>query len=145
VGEIIPEWWATSSGIRIRASAPFSCSPSWLISWSRGFARHLKKMRALYAARRGYLIDALAEVFGEALHVPARAGGIHVLAYLKSKHGDKALAEAANAQGLGIMALSQWRMRGRSPAGLLLGFANLATPAQALELVWRLGKALRSL
>lgn len=108
------------------------------------FGRHLKKMRALYATRRGYLIDALAEVFGETLHVPARIGGMHVLAYLKSKHSDKALAEAANAKGLAIMALSQWRMRGRSPAGLLLGFTNLATRAQALELVWRLGKAVRS-
>jgi GntR family transcriptional regulator / MocR family aminotransferase len=104
------------------------------------FARHLKKMRGLYATRRGYLIDALAEVFGETLEVPARTGGTHVLAYLKSTHSDIALAEAANAQGLAIMALSQWRVRGRSPAGLLLGFANLATTDQALELVWRLGK-----
>ena len=36
------------------------------------FARHLKKMRALYATRREWLIDALGKVFGDALHVPPR-------------------------------------------------------------------------
>lgn len=109
------------------------------------FARHIKKMRSLYATRRNYLVQALAEVFGEALQVPDRAGGIHVLAYLKSKYNDKALAAAANTNGLAVMALSEWHIRRRSPVGLLMGFANIANPEQALEQVRRLRKIYRDL
>ncbi|GAB2907074.1 MocR-like pyridoxine biosynthesis transcription factor PdxR [Paralcaligenes ginsengisoli] len=109
------------------------------------FARHLKKMRNLYAMRRGYLLDALGQVFGGKLHVPGRAGGIHVLAQLDTKKSDKALAAAANAQGLAVQALSIWSMSGRVPKGLLLGFTNLATPEQAVTSSQRLGHALGEL
>ncbi|MCR4470018.1 PLP-dependent aminotransferase family protein [Burkholderia sp. SCN-KJ] len=104
------------------------------------FARHIKKMRSLYATRRNYLIQALAQVFGGELRVPDRAGGIHVLAYLKSKYNDKALAAAANSNGLAVRALSEWCIRRRSPVGLLMGFANIATPEEALDQVLRLQK-----
>jgi len=107
------------------------------------FARHLKKMRALYARRRGYLTDALTEIFGGTLNVAAQSGGLHVLAYLNSDHSDKAWAEAANGEGLAVTPLSAWRMQGQSPNGLLLGFTNLATPDQTLELVWRLSRVRR--
>jgi GntR family transcriptional regulator/MocR family aminotransferase len=106
------------------------------------FARHIKKMRSLYAVRRDYLIRALAQVFGGLLQVPDRAGGIHVLAYLQRKYNDKALAAAANANGLAVMALSEWHIRLRSPVGLLMGFANIATPEQALKQVQLLREAL---
>jgi GntR family transcriptional regulator/MocR family aminotransferase len=109
------------------------------------FARHIKKMRSLYATRREYLVQALTQVFGETMQVPDRAGGIHVLAYLKSQYDDKAFAAAANAAGLAVMALSEWHIRRRSPVGLLIGFANIATRAQALEQVRRLRKIQRSL
>jgi GntR family transcriptional regulator/MocR family aminotransferase len=109
------------------------------------FARHIKKMRSLYATRRDYLVQALAQVFGGVLQVPDRAGGIHVLAYLKPKYNDKALAAAANADGLAVMALSEWHIRRRSPVGLLMGFANIATPEQAQEQVRWLKKILDAL
>ncbi|MBP0594162.1 PLP-dependent aminotransferase family protein [Paraburkholderia sp. LEh10] len=105
------------------------------------FARHIKKMRSLYAARRDYLVQALAQVFGDVLLVPERAGGIHVVAYLKPKYNDKAFAAAANAKGLAVMALSEWHIRHRSPVGLLMGFANIATSEQALKQVRRLRDA----
>jgi GntR family transcriptional regulator/MocR family aminotransferase len=106
------------------------------------FARHLRKMRALYAVRRAYLTDALSQVFGDKLHVPVRAGGIHVLAYWKAGQTDASLAEAANARGLPIQALSAWHIRGQSEPGLMLGFANLISPAQTLTLVKRLRQAM---
>ena len=109
------------------------------------FARHLKKMRSLYATRRGYVIHALQQVFGEKLRVPDRAGGIHVLARLDTKKSDRALAAAANAQGLAVQALSSWSMSGKVAGGLLLGFTNLATPEQAATMSRRLGQALGEL
>ncbi len=103
------------------------------------FARHIKKMRSLYATRREYLIQALNHVFEETIQVPYRGGGIHVLAHLKSKSNDKELAVAANADGLGVMALSEWCIA-KTLTGLLMGFTNISTPAQALEEVGRLRK-----
>jgi len=106
------------------------------------FARHLRKMRTLYAARRGYLVDALAQTMGERLHVQPQAGGIHVLAHLNTRQNDKILTATAEAKGLAVQALSHWRMRKASHGGLLMGFANFATAEDAVASVRRLKTAL---
>ncbi|HEF4768923.1 PLP-dependent aminotransferase family protein [Burkholderia multivorans] len=102
------------------------------------FARHLRKMRALYAERRAFLVDALARTLGEHLHIRPQAGGVHVLAYLSDRHDDKRVAAAAAADGLGVQALSDWRMRASAQGGLLMGFANFATAEDARAAVRRL-------
>ena len=102
------------------------------------FARHLRKMRSLYATRHGYLVDALTQVLGTRLRVQPQAGGIHVLAHLDTRQDDKALATAAEAQGLAIQALSDWRLRESPRGGLLMGFANFATAEAAAASVRRL-------
>jgi GntR family transcriptional regulator/MocR family aminotransferase len=106
------------------------------------FARHLRKMRTLYAARRGYLVDALAQTMEECLHVQPQAGGIHVLAHMDTRQNDKAVTAAANAKGLAVQALSDWRMRKSSQGGLLMGFANFATAEEATASVRRLREVL---
>lgn len=107
------------------------------------FSRHLRKMRSLYAIRRGYLVDALAQTIGDRLHVQPQAGGIQVLAHLPAGQDDRALAAAANAAGLAVNALSDWRMRPSSDGGLLMGFANFATAADAEASVQRLADTLQ--
>jgi len=102
------------------------------------FARHLRRMRALYAERRGYLVDALAGVCGARLQVQPQAGGIHVLARLDGRQDDRPLAAAAQAAGLDVQPLSAWRMRRSTRGGLLMGFANFATAEAALAAVRRL-------
>ncbi|MHC6226335.1 MocR-like pyridoxine biosynthesis transcription factor PdxR [Pseudomonas sp. X10] len=106
------------------------------------FARHLRKMRTLYATRRGYLVDALTQTLGERLHVQPQAGGIHVLAHLNTSQSDKVLAEAARARGLAVHALSDWRLGASTHGGLLMGFANFATAEDALASARRLEAAL---
>lgn len=107
------------------------------------FALHLRKMRALYATRRKYVVDALTETLGDRLFVQPQAGGIHILAHLKARRNDKHLASTACANGLAIRALSDWRLRKASSGGLLMGFANFASAADAsaavqrLDAVWR--------
>ena len=102
------------------------------------FARHLKKMRALYATRRAWLIDALGKVFGDALDIPPRAGGLHVVAYWRTAVDDRAVARMANLQGFSIQPLNDWSRGGGMPPGMLLGFTNLTSAQQALTLVRRL-------
>jgi len=106
------------------------------------FSRHLRRMRSLYATRRGYLVDALVHVFGSRLHVQPQAGGIHVLAHLNAGENDKALAEMAQAHGLAVQALSDWRMRSAQQGGLLMGFAGFSTQDQAAASVRQLSAAL---
>ena len=102
------------------------------------FARHLRKMRTLYATRRGYLVDALAHTMRAHLHVQPQAGGIHVLAHLNAGANDKLLTATARANDLAVEALSHWRMRKSAHGGLLMGFANFATAEEAMTAVRRL-------
>lgn len=109
------------------------------------FARHLRKMRTLYAARRAYLVDALAQAFGPRLQIQAQAGGLHVLANLTHAEDDQRLAAAAQAQGLAIHALSQWCMERSADSGLLMGFANLSSAEMARQQIARLAAAFQGL
>lgn len=106
------------------------------------FARHLKKMRSLYAQRRGYLLDALEAGFGARLRVDLQAGGIHILAQLDAAEDDRELARRANAAGLAVLPLSDWRLRAEGPPGLLLGFTNIASADEARRLVAALRQAI---
>ncbi|OXI80505.1 DNA-binding protein [Burkholderia sp. AU33423] len=108
------------------------------------FARHLKKMRALYATRRAWLIDALGKVFGDTLHIPPRAGGLHVVAYWRTAVDDRAVARMAGLQGFSIQPLNEWSQGRRMPPGMLLGFTNLMSAQQALTLVRRLYRLMRA-
>ncbi|MCI3207964.1 MULTISPECIES: PLP-dependent aminotransferase family protein [Pandoraea] len=111
------------------------------------FARHLRKMRSLYAERRRYLSDALTDVFGDDLYVQPQAGGIQTLAYLRNalaRRGDMPLSEAAHVQGLAVHALSRWYGGKASRSGLLMGFTNLPDMATAMALSQRLKAAIES-
>ncbi|OXJ13132.1 PLP-dependent aminotransferase family protein [Burkholderia sp. AU6039] len=108
------------------------------------FARHLKKMRALYASRRAWLIDALVKVFGDTLHIPPLAGGLHVVAYWRTAVDDRAVARMADLQGFSVQPLNDWSPGGRMPSGMLLGFTNLTSAQQALTLVRRLYRLMRA-
>ena|SRR6187402_690028 len=105
------------------------------------FARHLRKMRLLYATRRGHLVDALTQAFGSHLQVQPQAGGIHVLANLNDRRDDKALAYAAQSRGLAVQALSDWQTRRTSHGGLLMGFTNIREPGMARTLTRQLMNA----
>ncbi|WAS91353.1 MocR-like pyridoxine biosynthesis transcription factor PdxR [Nannocystis punicea] len=97
-------------------------------------ARHVKKMRGLYARRRAAVVEALQAVFGARLRVELQAGGMHLLARLQGRADDRALARAAQRAGLALQALSDWQHEHAVEPGLLLGFTNVADPAAAREL-----------
>lgn len=107
------------------------------------FARHLRAMRSLYAVRRDYLLDALAQTFAATLPVRSQAGGLQLLAEVGAGRDDRRLAAAARRRGLAIEALNDWRFAPLAAGGLLMGFANLQSPEQARAAVRRLHAALR--
>ncbi|MGE8500581.1 MAG: PLP-dependent aminotransferase family protein [Pseudomonas sp.] len=106
------------------------------------FARHLRKMRPIYAERRQHLVNALNRVMGDRLYVQPQAGGIHILAHLTTRQNDKALVTAAWANGLAIHALSNWRIRPSDQGGLLMGFANFKSAEDAEASVRELARVM---
>ena len=106
------------------------------------FARHIKKMRLLYARRRAVLAAELQRVFGEAVHIELRSGGMHLIAGFEGLGNDAALSRRAQEAGLNCRALSQRYAGKPAHEGLLMGFSNIASEAEARRLVARLRRAL---
>jgi len=90
------------------------------------FARHIKRMRALYGARRRTLADNLSQVLGDRVTVEPRPGGMHLIARLGRGLHDVELAKPARAYGFAVEALSRRAMTHECGQGLLLGFTNVA-------------------
>lgn len=102
------------------------------------FARHLKRMRGLYAARRDAFATALADAFQERIALALQPGGLHVLARFPGGGADSELLRRALAHDLAPTALSDQYIGRARDHGLLLGFTNVAedrarAAAQALR------------
>src|SRR5471032_135152 len=109
------------------------------------FYRHLKRMRQLYAERRGFLSQGLAARFSaDQLWVNPQSGGIQLCVKLVATLDDAAIARHARSQGLAIQALSDWQVEKREkgdalrPNGLLMGFPNISSAVEAETLCERL-------
>jgi len=103
------------------------------------YARHVKRMRTAYKARRSALASAFVETFGARFPLKPPGGGLQLLA--EANEDDLALEGRAMAAGLGPMALSRMDFQHPRRQGLVLGFANLAE-ADAAATVRRLAAAL---
>ncbi|UXU90531.1 MocR-like pyridoxine biosynthesis transcription factor PdxR [Burkholderia sp. S-53] len=91
------------------------------------FARHLRRMRALYAERRSGLEAALARHLGAALSVRESPGGMHLSADLALPLHDADVARAASAHGLLLQPLSSYAVGdGRRYNGFVLGYSGLS-------------------
>ncbi|OXJ08093.1 PLP-dependent aminotransferase family protein [Burkholderia sp. AU6039] len=102
------------------------------------FARHLKRMRALYGERRMLIVHALRQAFGERLIVELPAGGIQfAVQFTDGPDGpvdDVAVAARARVAGLAVLPLSIWYTNShtrQTPRGLVIGFANIVDADEA--------------
>ena len=105
------------------------------------FARHLRRMRALYRDRRAALVSALEEELGDRLEVLGGEAGMHLVAALREGRRDRDAAARAAEQGVWAMPLSSCYLGRASRQGLVLGFAGAEVP-EIREGVRRLRAAL---
>ena len=70
------------------------------------FARHLRRMRPLYAERRRILVAALEREFGQNAEIMGDAAGMHLALLLKRAGNDQAIAARAAKQSLWLSPLS---------------------------------------
>jgi GntR family transcriptional regulator / MocR family aminotransferase len=99
------------------------------------FARHLKRMRALYAARQDFLIEQLGRRLRGLLEVRPVASGMYLTAWLPRGWDDRAVAASLAASGVTAQPLSGLTLATPRPPGLVLGYAGSGETmmAQAVE------------
>jgi GntR family transcriptional regulator/MocR family aminotransferase len=97
------------------------------------FARHLKRMRQLYAERREALVSALQMVFGDRIALDVPPGGMHVIGRIPGQRNDVALAGRAQRAGLAPFPLSSCAIGPSTDSGLLLSFTNVPAEAATRE------------
>ncbi len=103
------------------------------------FARHLKRMRLLYARRRAWLVEALREVFGDRVAVDPARGGMHLVVRMRERAGDRTLASRAQRAGLNCQPLSARHAKARRcDHGLLMGFTNVGSLLEARQIARRM-------
>jgi len=105
------------------------------------FARHVKRMRDLYAARRQALVAALSAVFGDDIVVELKPGGMHLVVQCPGHADDVELAKLAQAAGLAVEPLSSRAIEYPCGPALLLSFTNVAE-TDATDLCRRLYRAI---
>ncbi|WP_334188130.1 MocR-like pyridoxine biosynthesis transcription factor PdxR [Noviherbaspirillum sp.] len=94
------------------------------------FARHIRRTRVLCNERRVALLNALDLHLQDELHLGPADAGLHLTAAFRLPRNDKALARAAQEEGIELRALSTfYASPERSASGLLLGFAAVDSAA----------------
>ena len=106
------------------------------------FARHLRRMRAVYRERRVALVDAIRAQLGDVLKVVGDEAGMHLVASLSKGPRDYEVSLRAAREGLWVMPLSPCYLGKASRQGFVLGFGGTSVP-EILSGVRRLETALR--
>jgi GntR family transcriptional regulator/MocR family aminotransferase len=88
------------------------------------FARHLRRMRALYLNRRDALIRAIREHAGDVLCIENTDAGMHLVAFVPEKVDDRDVVRRAAQFDLFPQALSACYATSPSRAGLIVGFGG---------------------
>ncbi len=108
------------------------------------FARHIRRMRALYEERSAVLVETVQRELAGLLEVHPAEGGMHLVGWLPAGVDDVAAAQNAAAHGIQTYPLSHCSIGKLVRGGLLLGYAAL-TPVQIREGVKKLAAALQPL
>jgi GntR family transcriptional regulator / MocR family aminotransferase len=88
------------------------------------FARHIRRMRPIYAERRRVLVGELERELGNELEIVGDEAGMHLATFLTRNGNDREIAAKAAQQSLCLSALSSLYLGGASRRGFVLGFGN---------------------
>ncbi|HST19575.1 MAG TPA: PLP-dependent aminotransferase family protein [Blastocatellia bacterium] len=88
------------------------------------FARHIRRMRTLYAERQAVLVETARREMDDLIEVNPHEAGIHLVGWLADSVDDRKASEAAASEGVEAQALSSFSLKHRMRGGLLLGYAG---------------------
>ncbi|WP_158231369.1 PLP-dependent aminotransferase family protein [Bradyrhizobium sp. C9] len=109
-----------------RGAAAFEQSVAAAFMSEGYFARHLRRMRSHYRARRKALADELERQFGADVRISLQPGGLHILVRFPNHGPDVRLADQARQHGLAPVPLSERSLAHHAGEGLLMSFTNIA-------------------
>jgi GntR family transcriptional regulator/MocR family aminotransferase len=106
------------------------------------FARHLRRMRAVYLNRRDALVTAIQQRLESQLSIVNADAGMHLTAWLPPRCDDREVVRRAAAHGISATALSSCYVGTAPKPGLVLGFGGadegqIARAAETLASVIR--------
>jgi GntR family transcriptional regulator / MocR family aminotransferase len=104
------------------------------------FARHIQRMRKLYAERRDATTSGLESVLGKHLRIDTQPGGMHLILRLQGRRSDRRLVARMREKGLYAEALTEWTTVTDGDPALLVGFTNIASQGAAESLARRILK-----
>lgn len=87
------------------------------------YARHLRRMRTVYAKRHALLTSCIAATLAKKLELADAPAGLDVCAWIKSGVGESALIERARVQNVILSGLQDYVIERSLAPGLLIGFA----------------------
>ncbi len=105
------------------------------------FARHIRRMRSLYAERQGALVAAARSELAGLLEVKPAASGMHLIGWLAKGVSDSVASGQAARHGVEAAPLSAYSSKELPRGGLTLGYTAV-NPRQIKEGVQRLARAL---
>jgi GntR family transcriptional regulator/MocR family aminotransferase len=105
------------------------------------FARHIRRMRTLYKARRTALVESLRAEFGDLLTIHGTEAGMHLSVTLPEGYRDVEIAVRAAKEKLWLWPLSPCWMGEKRRQGFILGFGNIPEE-QMRAAVWHLRQVL---
>ena len=86
------------------------------------FARHIQRMRKLYAERREATAAGLESVLGKHMRIDSQPGGMHLILRLQGRRSDRRLVARMREEGLYAEALTDWTMDRDGASALLAQF-----------------------
>src|SRR6201991_4805613 len=98
------------------------------------FARHIQRMRKLYAERREATIAGLESVLGQHMRIDSQPGGMHLILRLQGRRSDRRFVARMREDGLYGEALTDWATGRDGASALLLSFTNVASRSTAENL-----------
>jgi len=104
------------------------------------FARHIQRMRKLYAERRDATAAGLQSVLGKQVQIDSQPGGMHLILRLQGRRSDRRLVARMREAGLYGEALTDWAMEGEGDSALLLNFTNIDSQDTAATLGRRISR-----
>jgi GntR family transcriptional regulator / MocR family aminotransferase len=107
------------------------------------YARHIRRMRELYAHRRSCLVDAVRSELRDVVRLEVPAGGTHAVAFVDGVD-DVALSSAAADRGVIALPLSAQYRGDNVRRGLMLGYGGVREPIMS-RAVRTLAESLESL
>jgi GntR family transcriptional regulator/MocR family aminotransferase len=147
LGFIVAPPWALEALVAAKQDSdllsPFLVQHSLAAFIAEGhLARHIRKMRSVYAQRRRRLLDGLQRDFARWLCLIPSFAGLHVAALLRHSEDAEEVVKRAQEQGVGVSSVGRYCVGRPDSQGLIFGYGAIREQAIAdglseLRRVWR--------